>query len=825
VAATSETVNGVNTVRHARSRPGDVPCSHCGLPVPPGQVEPGAERQFCCNGCRLAWQVIHDSGLEGYYGLRERIADSTEPAHTTGRSYGEFDDPAFQELYVRRTTSGLATIDLYLEGVHCAACVWLVEKVPIVLPGVAEVRLDMGRSLARVTWDPGELPLSQVARFLDSIGYPPHPYRGVAAQEMARRQDRALLLRIAVAGAVAGNVMLMAFALYGGRFHGMAAEYRDLFRWASLFLTLPSVLWCAQVFYVGTIGALRTRSLHMDIPITLGIWASFLHGAWNTFAGTGEVYFDSVTALIFLLLVGRYLQRRQQRAAADATLLLFSLTPSSARRIEADGVAEVAVESLKPGDLVELLPGDSVPADGVVVSGQSTMDRSLLTGESRPEPAGPGSPVHAGTVNLGSPLRMEIRAVGEDTRLGRLMQLVEEASRRRAPVVLLADRLSGLFVAAVLGLALLTLVVWLLLDPARAVDHTVALLIVSCPCALGLATPLAVAAAIGRAARQGILIKGGDALEPLARPSRMLLDKTGTITEGRMALLDWWGDGDLKPLVAAAESRSGHPVAVALAAAVPEDERPAEVTVEQTTGGGLEATVCGVELLVGSPVFVAGATGPLPARVKEAVADAAARGLTPVVVAADGVPRAVACLGDPVRPDSAAAVLSLQRRGWRLELLSGDHPEVVRAVAAQVGIDPALARGAAIPEEKVAAVEKAAAEVPVVMVGDGVNDAAALAVATVGIGVHGGAEAALAAADIYLVEPGLEPLERLVDGATRTMTVIRRNLGFSLAYNAVAMSLAMAGLMSPLLAAVLMPASSIIVVVSSYRARTFRERD
>ncbi|HHQ48188.1 MAG TPA: heavy metal translocating P-type ATPase [Acidobacteria bacterium] len=806
------------------SGPGEVSCSHCGLPVPADLVEPGAELQFCCNGCRLAYRVIHDAGLDGYYGLRERFEGSAEPAHATGRAYHEFDDPSFQELYVRRTASGLATIDLYLEGVHCAACVWLVEKVPVVVPGVAEVRLDMGRSLARVTWDPENVPLSRVARFLDSIGYPPHPYRGVAAQEMARRQDRALLLRVAVAGAVAGNVMLMAVALYGGHFHGMAEQYRDLFRWASLILTLPSVLWCAQVFYVGTLGALRTRSLHMDIPITLGIWASFLHGAWNTFRGSGEVYFDSVTALIFLLLVGRYLQRRQQRAAADATLLLFSLTPSSARRVEDGEVREVAVESLKPGDVVELLPGDSVPADGVVLSGESTVDRSLLTGESRPEPVAPGDPVHAGTVNLGSPLRMEVRAVGEDTRLGRLMQLVEEASRRRAPVVRLADRLSGHFVAAVLGLAAVTLVIWLFLDPAHAVDHTVALLIVSCPCALGLATPLAVAAAIGHAARRGILIKGGDALEPLARPARMILDKTGTVTEGRMALVEWWGDRGLEPLVAAAEARSSHPVAVALAEAVPEADRPGDVTVEQTTGGGLAAHVAGVELLIGSPAFVERTTGALPAPVAAAVEEAAGRGLTPVVVAAGGVPRAVAGLGDPVRPDSAGAVAELERRGWRVELLSGDHPEVVRAVAAQVGIDPALARGGASPEDKVRAVEEAAAGGTVVMVGDGVNDAAALAVATVGIGVHGGAEAALAAADVYLREPGLTPLLHLVEGASRTLAVIRRHLGFSLAYNAIAISLAMAGLMSPLLAAVLMPASSIVVVVGSYRARTFRER-
>ncbi len=804
------------------SSPPEVPCTHCGLPVPRGLVEPGAEQQFCCNGCRMAWRIIHEHGLEDYYEIKARVADATEPAHTSGRRYEEFDDPAFADLYVRTLPSGLAALDLYLEGVHCAACVWLVEKTAVVLDGVAEVRLDMGRSLARVTWDPGAIRLSAIARFLDSIGYVPHPYRGVSTEEIARREDRTLLVRIAVAGAVAGNVMILAVALYGGQFQGMATAHRDLFRWASLILTLPSVLWCARVFYSGTLGALRTRTLHMDIPITLGIWASFLLGAWNTFRGAGHVYFDSVTALIFLLLVGRWLQRRQQRAAADATQLLFSLAPTSARLVEPDGtVREVAVASLRPGMVVEVPPGGSIPADGVVVDGTSTLDRSLLTGESRPEAAGPGDPVHAGTVNLSAPLRVEVRVVGEDTRLGRLMRLVEEGARRRAPVVRLADRVSGWFVATVLTLAAVTLFLWLRLDPANAVEHTVALLIVACPCALGLATPLAVAAAIGRAARSGILIKGGDALEHLARPSRMILDKTGTLTEGRLALVAWWGDRNVAPLVAAAEARATHPAAVALAEAL-DDGGPHELSrTAQTTGGGLEAVVDGHELLVGAPAWVGRLTGGLPEPLDRAVAEAAAQGLTPVAVALDGRTVAVAGLGDPVRPEAPAAVARLRRMGWELEILSGDHPGVVRAVAGKVDLPPERARGGATPEDKVARVEEAAAEGPVVMVGDGVNDAAALAAATVGVGVHGGAEAALAAADVALAEPGLEPLLRLVEGSRRTLAVIRRNLVFSLAYNAVVVAVAMAGKMSPLLAAVLMPLSSLVVVIGSYRARTF----
>jgi Cu2+-exporting ATPase len=798
-----------------------VECDHCGLPVPAGLVGDGAELQFCCNGCRVAYEVIHEHGLDGYYEIKQRIDAPEQAAQRSGRSFEEFDDPAFHRLYCRTLPSGLETVELYLEGVHCAACVWLVEKLTVVVDGVAEVRLDLGRALATVTWDPDTTPLSRIARFLDSIGYVSHPFRGIEARDMARREERSLLIRIAVAGAIAGNVMLIAFALYGGHFHGIAEEFRSLFRWVSLVLAVPSVTWCATVFYRGAWGALKMRSLHMDLPIAVGILAGFIQGAVNTVRGAGEIYFDSVTALIFFLLVGRFLQRRQQLKAASSTELLFSLSPSTARLVDAEGVREVPVEAIGPGAMVEVRAGDSIPADGVVSEGSSSLDRSLLTGESLPEPVEAGDPVHAGTVNLGGRLRVEVRATGEDTRVGRLMRLVEEAARRRAPVVLLADRISGWFVAAVLALAAVTVTVWLKLDPEQAVSHTVALLIVSCPCALGLATPLAVSAAIGRAARRKILVKGGDALENLARPGRMILDKTGTLTEGRLAVVGWWGDEGVKPAVAALERHSAHPVAGALSAVASEAELPEVREVREVTGAGIGGICGGNRLLVGAVSHVEKVMGALPEDAAAAVKKFADDGLSPVVIAIDDRVVAVAAIGDPLRPDSEGSVSAIRAGGWRVEILSGDHPTVVRAIAEEVGIEPEAARGGVSPEEKLAVVRDTAAGTTVAMVGDGVNDAAALAAATVGVGVHGGAEAALAAADVYLARPGLAPVVELLRGAGRTLGVIRRNLVFSLAYNVVAVSFAITGHMSPLLAAILMPLSSMTVVLSSYRARTF----
>jgi len=801
-----------------------ITCSHCGLPVPAGLVEAEAQQQFCCAGCRTAWEIIHDHNLERYYDIRLRLEAPSQKAMTSGAGFEEMDDPAFTELYVRSTPDGLAAVDLYLEGVHCAACVWLVERVSLLVEGVAEVRLDLGRARARVVWDPGTTALSTVARLLDGIGYRPHPYRAGEAPALEQAEDRSLLIRTAVAGAVAGNVMLLAFALYGGYLHGIADEYRRLFRWVSFALTVPSVLWCARVFYGGAWGALKTRALHMDVPISIGILAGFSWGGLNTIRDTGEVYFDSVAVLVFFLLVGRILQRRQQRAAARSTELLFALTPTIAHRVEGDDVHDIPIAALTPNQLVEVRAGESVPADGMVTTGSSTIDLSLLTGESRPVEVDPGDAVHAGTVNISGALRVQVTDTGEATRVGRLLRLVEEGAQRRAAVVRLADRLSAWFVAAVLVLAAATAGLWFVIDPSRAIEHTVALLIVSCPCALGLATPLAVSAAIGRAARLGILVKGGDALETLSRPGRMILDKTGTLTEGRLAVVHWTGSLATRARIAAAESCSSHPAARALAETTLDTGSMLVEDVHQETGRGLTARCDGLTMRIGSPAFISETYGPLPDELAEAVEAVVGDGLSPVVIAEDGLVTAIAGLGDPLREDSPDAVAAIRARGWRIEVLSGDHPTVVRSVAGLVGIPERSARGGASPEDKLRRAREATLVDTTVMVGDGVNDAAALAAASVGIGVHGGAEATLVAADVYLDRPGLQPVVDLLDGARRTMGVIRRNLGLSLAYNLVAISLAMAGMMHPLVAAILMPLSSMTVVVSSYRARTFYRR-
>ena len=794
-------------------------CAHCGLAAPLAAIEPGAPRQFCCEGCRAVWTILHEHGLERYYALRAGGAPA--PAPVADRLYAELDDAGFQGRSCRPAPGGLLATDLYLEGVHCGACVWLVEKLPGLLPGVAEARLDLPRSQAHVVWDPRVLSLSAVARRLASLGYTPHPCRGQAAQAARQREDRAMLGRIGVAGAVAANVMAIAFALYGGMLDGMEPEFATFFRWLSLVLTAPSLVWSGGVFFRSAWVALRAGTLGMDLPISVGLLVGFVHGVVNTVRGSGEVYFETVSTLIFLLLFGRYLQRRQQRAAGDAAELAASLYPTSARLVEGDGVREVALDALIPGARVEVRAGDLVPADGVIVAGRSTLDLSLLTGESAPRGVRPGDRVHAGTLNLASRLEVEVERTGEETRVGRLMMLMEEHARRRAPIAQLADRISGRFVATVLTLAAITVAIWWRVDPARAFDHAAALLIVTCPCALGLATPLAVSAAIGRAARAGFLIKGGDVLEALTRPGRMWLDKTGTLTAGRAELARWHGDPAVRSLVAAAEAHSAHPLARAFGRALGVPSPGVRLEIAETHGGGIEASVDGRRLVVGSPAFVRGRAGEPPAAIASAVDALIADGLTPVLVAVDGDVRAAAGFGDALRADAGAALDRVRTLGWRPGILSGDDPRIARAAGARLGLEEEACRGGVTPEDKLQAVLAARAEGPVVMVGDGVNDAAALAAATVGVAVAGGAEAALTAADVFVVRSGVGRLAELLDGARHTMRVVRRNLVFSLGYNVIGVTLAMTGVLNPLLAAILMPLSSLTVILSSYRARTF----
>lgn len=798
---------------------GSLTCSHCGLEATAGDVRWVNGACFCCAGCETASAIIRQCGLGDFYTLPDRRGARVAPS---GRSFEEFDHEAFHKLHVRERPDGLAETTMYLEGVHCGSCVWLVERVPLIVPGAIRAELDVTRGIARLAWDSRKTTLGALARALDRLGYRPHAFRGHRADDARRAEERAMLTRIGVAGAIAGNVMTIALALYSGLFSGMEREFESYFRWLSLELVTPALLWPGRLFFTSAWQALRNGRLHMDVPIALALGAGYVQGVHNTVRDAGPIYFDAVGTLIFLLLLGRYLQHRAQRAAADSTALLGALAPATARVVENGVVREVPSEALLPGMELEVWAGDTIAADGTVERGTSSVDLALLTGESRPVAVGVGERVFAGTVNLASQLRVRVEVAGMESRIGRLLHDVEEGTRTRPPVVLLADRIAGYFIAVVLVLAVVTASIWWETDRYFALDNAIALLVITCPCALAMATPLSFTVAIGRAAKRGILIKGAHALETLTEPGILFLDKTGTLTEGRMAVKAFDGDPSVRSRVLELERHSRHPVAKAISAEWADLAIPAGLEsrdVEETPGGGVKGLVDGRLVIVGRPEWVRGLAGVVDWESSQWPSLDA--NLTPVLIAVDGEIVARVGLGDPIRSEAHNSVRTLRSAGWRVRILSGDSPEVVREVAAQLGFAADSAEGGASPERKRSAVEEARRYGPVVMVGDGVNDAAAIAAATVGIAVRGGAEAAMAAADVYLAKGGIESLRELFEGARRTSRIVRRNILLALGYNVIGVTLAIMGVIDPLLAAILMPASSITVVLGAWQGRTF----
>lgn len=798
-------------------------CIHCALPIPASRQHSSGP-EFCCAGCEVAYAILQD--------MDPRLLEEIAEAKTTGPSeltYEEMDHPRFLELYAHQLDSGLNRIRLHLEGIHCASCVFVIEKLPEFLPGVINARVNLTTVTLDCFWNPDAVALSEIARTLDRLGYRPHPAQPNETERLYRLENRKHLIRLGIAGACAGNVMLIAFALYAGMFTGMSAEHLNLFRWTSAGLALVSIFWPGQIFFKGALLALKTRVPHIDLPVALGITIGGIAGLVNSIRGSGEIYFDSLTVLIFLLLVGRYIQFRQQHHALSQLSLLKNITPRHARLVTGTEVLTVPIEVLQVEDEVEVRAGDVIPADGIILCGDSSVDESILTGESRPRRVLTGGEVTAGTLNLTSPLRMQVQSVGEQTRIGHLMNLVELGVSSKLPLIELANRIAGVFVVTVILLALLCLGLWWSSGTKVAVANAISLLIVTCPCALGLATPLALAVAQGKAAKRAILINSGDAVEKLARPGFLWLDKTGTLTTGKMQVQVWQGDQSRLREIAALEQQVVHPIATAILGYIEQQtggaltDLPTPEDVQASPGKGISGTVNGHQLLIGTEALLTSEGCLISAASQQSIADCRSQGLTTVLIAVDGELEAVCGIGDSLRPDSRATLDHLKAAGWSIGILSGDHGEIVNPIARQLDIDPEFVHAGVLPEEKLQIIQQSTPQGLTVMVGDGVNDSAALAAASVGIAVHGGAEASLQVADVYLNRPGLSPLRELIDGARMTNQVIIRNLLISLAYNLLAAGLALGGLINPLIAAVLMPISSLTVLVLSFMNRSFRE--
>jgi len=856
-------------------------CFHCGAEIPEGVVieesrdagipeNAGGSNSrenlgFCCHGCQGAYLLISGAGLADFY----RRRDWSETGLAAQAFQGAYHD-AYLSRFVYPANSGSA-IDIIIDGIRCASCVWLNEKILGRLNGVLEARVNYATGRARVLFDPALVTPAGIFSRIGEIGYTPRPYTSSAAREGARREQKDLLLRFGTASFLTMQLMAYSFALYAGYFQGIDPGMKNYLQLFSLLVTTPVVFYCGWPFLAGAWRGLLNRAANMELLIAIGALSSYFYSLYATVAG-GEVYFETAAMIVTLILAGRLLENGAKRRAAGGVERLLGLCAGQARRIrtaddagrttddgslqddgrwtadggrasawvqrrgtgelrQATGLAGQEAEGgetletvdpgeLRVGDLILVAPGERFPVDGRIVEGSTDVDESAATGEAQLIFKGAGDAVIAGSSNLTGPVRVLCAREAADSFIARVARLVEEAQSRRAPIQGVADRVSAIFVPAVLALALTTFC-WQYLagSPLGACLMTaLAVVVIACPCALGLATPTAILAGTGAAALGGVIFKGGDVLERLSRVKLAVFDKTGTLTCGRPELIEVRPtprvDGrELLSLAAAVESGSLHPVGIAIRDHAAGSGLLCAVASQLKTvaGGGVTGKVAGEPVAAGSERFLAelDILG-LPKRIE------APAGATVVCVARAGLYLGALILQDRMRPDAPALVSHFRRAGIATLLLSGDRQEAAQQAAALAGIGTAI--GELSPADKAARIEALRRDGgPVLMVGDGINDAPALSAADVGCAVAGGTDIAIETSDLVLVKPDLERLALAHRMARRTMSVVRQNLVWAFLYNLIGIPLAMTGTLTPVYAAAAMALSSLCVVGNSLR--------
>jgi Cu2+-exporting ATPase len=703
---------------------------------------------------------------------------------------------------------GRKRIELMVPGIAGPDAMPAIEGALGEISGVVSVRVNLTAKRVAVTWDDGRLEPQQLIDRLAALGYGARPFdpRQTGLASDARQQSE-LLRALAVAGFAAANVMLLSVSVWSGA----EAATRDLFHWISALIALPAVVYAGRPFFRSAAGALRSGSLNMDVPISLAVILASAMSLYETVNHAEHAYFDAAVTLLFFLLAGRCLDQMMRGKARSAVAQLVSLAADGATVVDqASGKRRYVPARLLTKDMViQVAAGDRLPADGLVIDGASDLDRALLTGESAPETVSPGDKVHAGEVNLTAPLMVAVTAAGPDTFLGELVRLMLAAEQAQSRYIRLADRLSRLYAPAVHVLAATTLVAWLALGMGwhDALMAAVAVLVVTCPCALGLAVPAVQVVASGRLFRAGIMIKDGAALEKLAAIDTVVFDKTGTLSMGAPRLVAPAAiDARSLAIAAGLAQASRHPLSRALlAAARARGVAPVPVNaISETPGAGLAGTFEGRPVRLGSRTFCA---------MPEAADD---RGLLELACRAGNGPPMVFAFADELRPDAAATIASLRAHGLDVHLLSGDREAAVARVAADLGIKAWRAR--ATPDAKLAYLEALRhAGHKVLMVGDGINDAPALAAGFTSMAPSTASDIGRSAAETVFMGDSLKAVATAIETAARGQAIAVQNFAAAIAYNAIAVPLAMAGVVSPLIAAIAMSTSSIIVVANALR--------
>ena len=790
-------------------------CFHCALPIPANcdiRVEIGGEQHpVCCPGCKAVATLIRDAGLERYYDSRESPdPGAVRPAEDAGE-WQVFDREDMLAAFASRD-GGRAEATVYVGGMYCAACSWLIDAALRKLPGIASADINPVTHRLRVTWDTSSTGLGRILATLADLGYKPQPLAPDSTERPERAEQRTALKRLLVASLGMMQVMMFAVALYSGEFQGIDADMERFLRLVSFLVTTPVVFYSARPFFAGAIRGLRARRPGMDVPVSIAIGSAYVASVYATYTNGAAVWYDSVTMFVFFLTVARYLEMRARHRSVDRSAALASLLPNTATRLAGDSRQQVPVAQLAAGDVALIRAGESFPADGSLITGQTSVDESMLTGESRPQPKSAGDPVMAGSVNIDGVVKMRVDVTGTDTTLGTIGRLSERARYARPAFVQLADRIASYIVIGILALAAAVATSWYLVDPDRAFVVTLSVLVVTCPCALALATPTAFAAAGSRLSDLHLLVTNGNAIETLSRATHIVFDKTGTLTRGMPEVVQTivhdtdFTEQQCLDVAAALEVASTHPIARAF---MHHESTLTATSPEVIVGSGVEGVVDGRLWKLGSASFVPG--------VETAPQDDA----TQVFLGTEGRLVAAFTIADTLRDDAGKTMKNLEKMGFSISLVSGDGEAPVARAAASLGI--ADARAGCTPEEKLQRINtlQQQGEI-VVMVGDGINDAPVLAGADVSIAPSHAASLAQSSADVLMLGDSLHPVVTLMQASRRTMRIVRQNLVWAIVYNLSAVPLAAAGFVPPWLAAIGMSTSSLVVVLNALRLSRIR---
>jgi Cu2+-exporting ATPase len=825
-------------------------CFHCGLPVA-DKLNITVKYQekdepMCCYGCQAVAQAIIDSGMDDFYKYRTSTAEKPEEIVPEFlQQLKAYDSSAVQKKFVNETSDNTSSgkaleVSLILEGITCAACVWLNEKHLNSLDGVLSTNINYSNHRARVCWDNSKIQLSDILESISRIGYLAHPYDPDQHQRILEKERKQQIKRLGLSGLLGMQVMIFAVAMYTGEWWGIDESFKQSFRWISLVLTIPILLYSSSIFFKSAYRDLSNKRIGMDVPVSLGIAIAFGASLIHTFKGSGEVYFDSVAMFTFFLLSARFFEISSRKQTSEATEALLNLKPAIATRLinyantrsgtdtmasTIDQQESVAVTELNIGDFLLVRPGEIIPADGDIVSGTSSINESLITGESLPVTKHSEDSVIGGSSNTENPLIIQVTKLGEDSVLSSIQRLIDEAQHTKPAIAKLADKIASWFVGILLTIAAIVAYYWYNADPGQWLEITIATLVVSCPCALSLATPAAITAASGQLAKIGLLPKRAHALETLAQVTDFVFDKTGTLTEGKIRLekivmveplanqkvsLD---EEQALTIAASLEAKSEHPIARAILSARQQPLFHTEGLVH-TTGLGIQGTINNTEWFIGNKEFMQRHSTPTfnSNTFNNNDIDNASK----IYLATKEQCAAIFILSDSIRQEAGALIKQLHQQHKKTHLMSGDRLENALSISNQLGILHCM--GNLKPEDKLRHVNNMQQQGAIVaMTGDGVNDAPVLAVADLSIAMGKGTQLAAATADMILISNNIEHIYHGYLIAIKTLRIIKQNLSWALMYNVIAIPAAATGHVEPWLAAIGMSVSSLVVVLNALR--------